>query len=170
MLATHPANLILLIMIKLVIFDEEDELRSLLCSFLHPSYFLSWVQLHLQSFFRTLPLSITVGRDTLGVREPQLDNPCIGSNVTASDTHGYNDKLCFSCVGLEFLTPVVIKSSVFWDMTPCSPLKTNRRFGGTCRLHLQGRRIQQNSACYLLHTDFLLGLFFDSEDGDDMFL
>jgi hypothetical protein len=25
----------------------------------------------------------------------------------------------------------------------CSPLKVNRRFGGTCRLHLQGRRISR---------------------------
>jgi hypothetical protein len=32
---------------------------------------------------------------------------------------------------------------MFWDMTPCSPLKVNRRFRGTCRLHLQGRRISQ---------------------------
>jgi hypothetical protein len=29
-----------------------------------------------------------------------------------------------------------MKSSVFWDITPSSPLKINRRFGGTCRLHL----------------------------------
>jgi hypothetical protein len=29
-----------------------------------------------------------------------------------------------------------------WDMTPCSPLKFNRRFGGTC-LHLHLRRISQ---------------------------
>jgi hypothetical protein len=28
---------------------------------------------------------------------------------------------------------VVIKSSIFWDITPRSPLKVNRRFGGTCR-------------------------------------
>jgi ferredoxin-thioredoxin reductase catalytic subunit len=35
---------------------------------------------------------------------------------------------------------VVMKSSIFWDITPCSLLKINRRFGGTC-LHLQGRRI-----------------------------
>jgi hypothetical protein len=27
----------------------------------------------------------------------------------------------------EVLTPVVTKSSVFWDITPCSPLKANRR-------------------------------------------
>jgi hypothetical protein len=36
---------------------------------------------------------------------------------------------------MEFL-----KSIVFWDMTPCSPLSFNRRFGGTYGLHLQGRR------------------------------
>jgi hypothetical protein len=33
-----------------------------------------------------------------------------------------------------------MKSIIFWDMTPCSPLSFNRRFGGTYRLHLQGRR------------------------------
>jgi hypothetical protein len=36
-----------------------------------------------------------------------------------------------------------LKRSVFWNITPCSLLKVNRRFGGTCRLHLQGRRISQ---------------------------
>jgi hypothetical protein len=34
-----------------------------------------------------------------------------------------------------------MKSSIFWDITPCSPLRFNRRFGGTYRLHLQGGRI-----------------------------
>jgi hypothetical protein len=29
------------------------------------------------------------------------------------------------------------KISIFWDITSCSPLKVDRRFGGTCRLHLQ---------------------------------
>jgi hypothetical protein len=33
-----------------------------------------------------------------------------------------------------------MKSSIFWDITPCSPLSVNRRFGGTYRLHLQGRK------------------------------
>jgi hypothetical protein len=33
------------------------------------------------------------------------------------------------------------KSVVFWNITPCSPLKVNRCFGGTCRLYLKGRRI-----------------------------
>jgi hypothetical protein len=35
---------------------------------------------------------------------------------------------------------VVMKSIIFWDMTPCSPLCVNRRFGGTYRLHLEVRR------------------------------
>jgi hypothetical protein len=26
-----------------------------------------------------------------------------------------------------------MKGSIFWDIRPCSPLKVNRRFGGTCR-------------------------------------
>jgi hypothetical protein len=33
-----------------------------------------------------------------------------------------------------------MKSIIFWDMTPCSLLSYNRRFGGTYRLHLQERR------------------------------
>jgi hypothetical protein len=28
-----------------------------------------------------------------------------------------------------------IMSYIFWDITPCSPLKVNRRFGITFRLH-----------------------------------
>jgi hypothetical protein len=55
-------------------------------------------------------------------------------------------------VRFEILTAVVIKSSIFWDISSCSLLKVNRRFGGTCRLHLQGRRISQA----LLATCFIL--------------
>jgi hypothetical protein len=33
---------------------------------------------------------------------------------------------------------VVMKSSVFWNITLCSPLKVNRRFRRICHLHLQG--------------------------------
>jgi hypothetical protein len=45
-----------------------------------------------------------------------------------------------------------LRSTIFWDMTPCSPLSFNRRFAGTYRLHLQGRTY-----------------FFDPENGGDMF-
>jgi hypothetical protein len=50
-----------------------------------------------------------------------------------------------------------LKSIIFWDMTPCSLLRCNLRFGGTYRLHLQGRR--KHSACHLLTCWFLLKLF-----------
>jgi hypothetical protein len=40
-------------------------------------------------------------------------------------------------VGFEVLTPVVMKSTVFFDTTP---LKGSRRFGGTCRLHIPPKR------------------------------
>jgi hypothetical protein len=45
--------------------------------------------------------------------------------------------------GFQFPTAVDMKSFVFWDTMPCSTLKANRRFGGTCRLHLQCRRISR---------------------------
>jgi hypothetical protein len=44
-------------------------------------------------------------------------------------------------LGFEVLTAVVIKSPVLWDTSLCSPLKFIRRFGITCRVHPQGRRI-----------------------------
>jgi hypothetical protein len=44
-----------------------------------------------------------------------------------------------------------MKSSSFWDITPCRQLKVNRRFGGTYRLHLQDRtnraRYQRENRC-----------------------
>jgi hypothetical protein len=49
----------------------------------------------------------------------------------------------FIIVEFEVLTAVVMKSYIFWDTTPCSLLKVHRRFGRTCSLHLQGRRISR---------------------------
>jgi hypothetical protein len=60
----------------------------------------------------------------------------------------------------EVLTAVVMKSSIFWDITLCSPLKVNQRLGGTCHLHVQDRRISQErnqheaELCYLLVSCF----------------
>jgi hypothetical protein len=39
----------------------------------------------------------------------------------------------------------ILKSSILRDITPRSRLKVNRRYSGTCRLHLQGRRISHAS-------------------------
>jgi hypothetical protein len=54
-----------------------------------------------------------------------------------------------------------LKSTIFWHITPCSPLKDIRRFGGT--YHLQAR------LAISFHSGILLGLF-DAEYGGDMFL
>jgi hypothetical protein len=49
-------------------------------------------------------------------------------------------------VGFEVFTAMVMKSIIFWDMTPCNPLSCTRRFGGMYHLHLQGRRIVQQTS------------------------
>jgi hypothetical protein len=46
-------------------------------------------------------------------------------------------------IGFEVLTSVIMKSTIFWDITPYSPLKINRSLGETYYLHLQGQRIRQ---------------------------
>jgi hypothetical protein len=67
-------------------------------------------------------------------------------------------------VGFKILTAVIMQSSVFWDVTPCSPLEVNRHFRGTA-----GSKFN-NQACYLFHAGFLLSLFFDPEGGGDISL
>jgi hypothetical protein len=37
-------------------------------------------------------------------------------------------------IGFDALTAVLMKNNIFCDITPCSPLKVNRCFGGTYRL------------------------------------
>jgi hypothetical protein len=49
--------------------------------------------------------------------------------------------------------------SIFWDITPCSPFKVNRRFGEIF-----------SSGFHLLYDGYLIGLFFDPEDRGNMFL
>jgi hypothetical protein len=48
-------------------------------------------------------------------------------------------------LGFEVLTAVVVKCTIFWDITPCNLLCVNRSFGRT-------------STCF--HSAFLLNLFF----------
>jgi hypothetical protein len=43
----------------------------------------------------------------------------------------------YGYVGFEVFTAVVMKSSIFWDITPCSPLIFNQRFRGTYCLILR---------------------------------
>jgi hypothetical protein len=64
------------------------------------------------------------------------------------------------------------RSTFFCDTTPLSPLKVNRRLWSTFRLHLQVRRISQESRV-LLPTCFTLvscWFFLGPEDGGDISL
>jgi hypothetical protein len=63
----------------------------------------------------------------------------IGSTDVLDNSSKEKRKTYFN-VGFEVLTAVVMKSIIFWDITPGSPLSFSRRFGGTYRLRLQGRR------------------------------
>jgi hypothetical protein len=54
--------------------------------------------------------------------------------VSKSKTENY--------VRFEVFTAVTVKNDVFWDVAPCRSC-VNRRFGGTYRLHLQGRKIRE---------------------------
>jgi hypothetical protein len=93
-----------------------------------------------------------------------LSHYCIvyGSAQLSSLTH----RILKSCVGFEVFTAVVMKSINFWDVTPCSLLRCNRRFRETCRFHLQGRKkfqqepaSKQVAACwFLLKISSTLGM------------
>jgi hypothetical protein len=68
---------------------------------------------------------------------------------------------------------ITVGSTIFWDITFCSPLKVNRRFGGTYLLHLQGlicgARHQRESRWHAgFHPGSLLRLF-DHEFGGNKF-
>jgi hypothetical protein len=52
-------------------------------------------------------------------------------------------------VGIEILTALVMKCTVFWDAKPCDSLKVNRRFGGTYSFYIHGRRINRVRNCTL---------------------
>jgi hypothetical protein len=58
------------------------------------------------------------------------------------------------CVGFEVLRAVALRVSIFWEITPCSPLEVASR----------------GSASDLLHACFLLCIFLNPEDGGYMFL
>jgi hypothetical protein len=66
-----------------------------------------------------------------------------------------------------------MKSTIFWDITQCIPLRVNPSFAGTYRFHLQGRKNELSRKPALnyvaIKAGFLFGLFFYPEDGGDMF-
>jgi hypothetical protein len=69
-------------------------------------------------------------------------------------------------VGFEVITADIMKSSIFCDITACSPLEVYRRFGGT----YQDRRIRQAWSRWQAEYCFTLVSFFGPNDRSDMFL
>lgn len=75
----------------------------------------------------------------------------------SADTENVESETIGHVAGFQVLTTVVMRSSLFWGVTQRNPLKVALRFGGTYRLHLQGRRIirHESSAFHLLSREFL---------------
>jgi hypothetical protein len=46
------------------------------------------------------------------------------------------NRSCTSCVRYEVFTAVTMKSSILWDITPCSPAKDRESFGTTFHLNV----------------------------------
>jgi hypothetical protein len=54
--------------------------------------------------------------------QTKVPTPSSGSN-NAKQAHSKEQAGVFLLVGFEVLSAVVMKSAIFWDITPCSPLK-----------------------------------------------
>jgi hypothetical protein len=80
-------------------------------------------------------------------------------------------------VKFEVFTAVTMNNAIFGDVAPCRSC-VNRRFGGTCHLHLQGRKNRERgtSVSRWLQTSeessasILARGFIYPEDGGDTFL
>jgi hypothetical protein len=57
----------------------------------------------------------------------------------------HSDKYLASYLQKCILALMESVSSFFWNITRCSPLKSNYCFRGICHFHLQGQRIRQTS-------------------------
>jgi hypothetical protein len=61
-----------------------------------------------------------------------------------SPTKRFWKLFCLEDGGFEVFTTVI--SSVFWDVTPCSPVQVHRCFGGSYCLHFHSRLVTQATA------------------------
>jgi hypothetical protein len=83
----------------------------------------------------------------------------------------FPSSLCFQTLvdyaACEVPKAVVKKNYVFMNIMSCSPLKVNRYFVGTCRLHLQDRR---RSHARNYHNASKHACFFIPENGGHIFI
>jgi hypothetical protein len=89
--------------------------------------------------------------------QPVLPNFQNSYLCVVNSNHSFSSIQQILYVGFALLTLVATKSSIFWDKAPCSLVKVNKCF-------------ERENACCLLHSDFLIDLLFDPEDGGYMFL
>jgi hypothetical protein len=71
-----------------------------------------------------------------------------------------------------YIGKYLLKGTIFWDITPCSPLNVNRRFGETYHLHLQGRRLLDTcfyaGSCLVYSSTLKMEALFSSETSIDI--
>jgi hypothetical protein len=60
--------------------------------------------------------------------------------LTFSNIHSALNNNLHSFVGFEVFAAVSMKNAVLWNVAPCGFI-INRRFGGTCRFHLQSSKV-----------------------------
>jgi hypothetical protein len=72
---------------------------------------------------------------------PLEDSTCVARNYMHLFPHIVNLWQPWQRWSENTKTVLFQESSVFWNTTPWSPPKDNQSFGGKCRLHLQGERI-----------------------------
>jgi hypothetical protein len=131
-------------------------------------FFKLCIQQHFSFFFFRSGLS-DIRIDSYRISEdllytyPGASEPFIPTFGTCNLTYIYFRVPSQNYFGFEVLTAVVIKSTIFWDISPCSSLKVKRHFGRTYRFHFQGESRRQAEL-------FLSVLFFKPEDGEDMFV
>jgi hypothetical protein len=77
------------------------------------------------------------------------------------------EKILRKSLGLEVLTSVVMRNSVFWDITPCCPLKMNRRFGErVASIFRSKNKTNKKPVRSRSQACSLLGLFHPEDGGD----
>jgi hypothetical protein len=73
----------------------------------------------------------------------RLSRPHTLDTLSASFSRNRCPPVRCALVTNEIWMNVNMKSYISWDIMPPSPLKINRRFGGTCCLHLRSWKISQ---------------------------
>jgi hypothetical protein len=105
-----------------------------------------------------------VALDPINVGE-FLDNLSDFKPIKKNWIQGISNTITGFIMGFEVITAVVMKGSVFWGIRLFSPLKVNRRFGRT--LHFQAG---SNPCFEISHDGFMIGSFFDTDDGYNLLL